>query len=53
MTDERHQTDGRLLTADQAGTFTERWEHIQAGFVDEPRESSSRRTPSSRSSSSG
>lgn len=28
-----------LLPADQAGQYTARWEKIQAGFVDEPRES--------------
>ena len=28
-----------LLPTDQAGQYTVRWEKIQAGFVDEPRES--------------
>lgn len=28
-----------LLPTDQAGSYTTRWEKIQAGFVDEPRES--------------
>ena len=28
-----------LLPTDQAGQYTTRWEKIQAGFVDEPRES--------------
>jgi hypothetical protein len=32
----RHES---LLPSDQADRFTDRWQEIQAGFVDEPRES--------------
>lgn len=39
MTTEQEQTTESLFADDERSDFRSRWEQVQAGFVDEPRES--------------